>query len=313
MLGRKKTRSRKRKSETFLSKLYDILNDDKHKNIISWDLEGKKIVIFDSMKLCKEILPKFYKHRNYSSFIRQLNLYGFRKTKGINENLEIYEHKNFFKNITKEQIKQIANVARHDNMMKNIDTFIIKSKCEETIDTEFNQVPDDKMINYLTKKIDENSKNVLEAQKEIEKLKNEIKNLNNEFIECKNNLKSNKIVISKIMKNYVNNHITFKNIGKITNIKEFFNRCLYHWKLYSPFVYFDSNKLTNIIKQNERNEIKQNINDKNYFSDFNRYNNDLNNNKDMDDITVLNGTNNIQFFDLSLNYSNSFINNRFCK
>ena len=313
MLGRKKTRSRKRKSETFLSKLYDILNDDKHKNTISWDLEGKKIVIFDSMKLCKEILPKFYKHRNYSSFIRQLNLYGFRKTKGINENLEIYEHKNFFKNITKEQIKQIVNVARHDNMMKNIDTFIIKSKCEETIDTEFNQVPDDKMINYLTKKIDENSKNVLEAQKEIEKLKNEIKNLNNEFIECKNNLKSNKIVISKIMKNYVNNHITFKKIGKITNIKEFFNRCLYHWKIYSPFVYFDSNKLTNIIKQNERNEIKQNINEKNYFSDFNRYSNDLNNNKDMDDITVLNGTNNIQFFDLSLNYSNSFINNRFCK
>ena len=44
-------------------------------------------------------------------------------------------------------------------------------------------------------------KNIIDAQKEIEKLKNEIKGLNKELIECKSNINSNKIVISKLIKN----------------------------------------------------------------------------------------------------------------
>ena len=314
MLGKKKARARNRKSESFLSKLYDILNDTNCKNTINWDSEGKKIVIFDSMKLCNEVLPKYYKHRNYSSFIRQLNLYGFRKAKGITENVEIYENSKFTKNITKEQIKQITNSARHNNMMKNIDTFINNSKCEETIDTDFNNISDDKIINYLTKKIDENSKNVLEAQKEIENLKNEIKNLNKELIEYKHNLNNNKIVISKLIKNSVNANLKTKKVEKIKNIKELFNRCLYHWKIYSPFVNFDS---INLLKPKEKIETKSNIIDKINFPNSNRYTNDLNNSRDIDDISLLNQSNNIQFFDLNLmniNYSNSFINNnRFCE
>ena len=174
MIGKKRTRSKNKKTESFLSKLFDILNDVNYNKIISWDKEGNKIIIFDVVKLCNEILPKFYKHRKYASFIRQLNLYGFRKSKGIEDNLEKYEHDKFNKNITKEQIKQITNSARHNNMVKNIDAFINNTKCDETLDTDFKSVPDDKVISYLTKKIDENMKNIIEAQKEIEKLKNEI-------------------------------------------------------------------------------------------------------------------------------------------
>ena len=125
MIGTKRTRTKSKKSQSFLSKLYDILNSNNYNKTISWDEEGKKIIISDVVKLCKDILPKFYKHRNYSSFIRQLNLYGFHKSKGINENLEIYEHETFYKNITKEEIKQITKKARHNKMVKNLDTYII--------------------------------------------------------------------------------------------------------------------------------------------------------------------------------------------
>ena len=157
MIGNKRTRTKNKKTESFLSKLFDILNDVNYNKIISWDKEGNKIIIFDVVKLCNEILPKFYKHRKYASFIRQLNLYGFRKSKGIEDNLEKYEHDKFNKNITKEQIKQITNSARHNNMVKNIDAFINNTKCDETLDTDFKSVPDDKVISYLTKKIDENT------------------------------------------------------------------------------------------------------------------------------------------------------------
>ena len=309
MIGKKRTRTKNKKTESFLSKLFDILSDANYNKIISWDNSGNKIVIFDVVKLCNEILPKFYKHRKYSSFIRQLNLYGFRKSKGIVDNLEKYEHDKFNKNITKEQIKQITNSARHNNMIKNIDTFINSTKCDETIDS----VPDDKVINYLTKKIDENSKNILEIQKEMEKLKNEIKELNKELIEYKSNLNSNKILISKLIKNSVNTNIkNNKKVNKINNLKDLFNGYLYHLKIYSPFVNYDSVKL---INQKEKNEIKTNANDNNNFPKFNRFNNDLNNSRDIDDnLSFLNEASNIQFIDLNLmniNYSNSFINTIF--
>ena len=152
MIGKKRTRTKNRQSESFLTKLYDILNSANYRNIISWDEEGKKLLIFDSMKLSNEVLPKFYKHRNYSSFIRQLNLYGFHKTKGINENIEKYEHESFDKNITKEEIKQIAIDIRQNNIIKNID-YYINNKEEETKDIDFFHFYDDKVLNYLTKKI----------------------------------------------------------------------------------------------------------------------------------------------------------------
>ena len=93
MLGKKRNNQSKiNKSESFLSKLYDILSDITYNEIIHWDDDGKRIIIADVINLCNIILPKFYKHHNYSSFVRQLNMYGFHKSKGIIKSGEGYEH-----------------------------------------------------------------------------------------------------------------------------------------------------------------------------------------------------------------------------
>ena len=312
MIGKKRTRTKNRQSESFLTKLYDILNSANYRNIISWDEEGKKLLIFDSMKLSNEVLPKFYKHRNYSSFIRQLNLYGFHKTKGINEKIEKYEHEKFDKNITKEEIKQIANNTRHNNIIKNINSFIYNNKEEETKDTDLFHLCDDKILNYLTKKIDENNKYLNESKKDIEKLKNEINNLNNELLKCKFIINNNKIIISKLIQNSVKNYGN-RSYEKIINIKELFKRYLFYLKIYSPFVEIDFNK---IIKQKERRNYYTNNNYGINYNKININNEVLNNSRDNDDLSFLNGSNNIQFFDLNMlniNHTNSFINNRFYK
>ena len=314
MLSIKRCRAKTRKPESFLSKLFDILNNTNNNSAISWDSEGKKIVISDIVKLCNEVLPKFYKHKNYSSFIRQLNLYGFHKTRGILDNSEKYEHEKFTKNITKEEIKQISKVARHKHMIKSLDTFInSNNKDEETKDNDLVVVPNDKVLNYLTKKIDENEENTTETKKEIEELKAEIIKVKNELVEYKSIVNNNQIIIAKLIKIHFNIKLGNQKLKKINNIQELFKRYLCHLKIYSVFVNIDSNPL---IIQKEKSKIK--INTKENF-DFHKYINsgfDPNVSKEVDDLSLLNDGNNSQLFDLNLlnlNYSNSFINNSFNK
>ena len=97
----------KKKSDypNFLLKLYQILENDEYKDIIHWGDDGKYFIVKNLHDFTENILPKYYKHNNYSSFIRQLNMYDFHKRKS-NPNEHIFEHKNFIKD-KKELLKLI--------------------------------------------------------------------------------------------------------------------------------------------------------------------------------------------------------------
>jgi len=50
-------------------------------SIGSWSDDGDSFLVKDPDKFAKEIIPQFFKHNNFSSFVRQLNFYGFKKIK----------------------------------------------------------------------------------------------------------------------------------------------------------------------------------------------------------------------------------------
>ncbi|CAN0180960.1 unnamed protein product, partial [Ectocarpus sp. 6 AP-2014] len=70
--------------QAFALGLFQILKTEDPK-VIGWSASGKAFRIGDSEKFCKEIMPRFFKQNKYSSFQRQLNLYGFRKLVRGNE------------------------------------------------------------------------------------------------------------------------------------------------------------------------------------------------------------------------------------
>ncbi|WJX56370.1 hypothetical protein P8452_42034 [Trifolium repens] len=63
----------------FLSKTYDMVDDSSTDAIVSWSATNNSFVVWDPPEFARDLLPKYFKHNNFSSFVRQLNTYGFRK------------------------------------------------------------------------------------------------------------------------------------------------------------------------------------------------------------------------------------------
>ncbi|KAK8612758.1 hypothetical protein V6N13_092865 [Hibiscus sabdariffa] len=63
----------------FLTKTYEMVDDPSNDSIVSWSASNKSFIVWNPPEFAKELLPRFFKHSNFSSFIRQLNIYGFRK------------------------------------------------------------------------------------------------------------------------------------------------------------------------------------------------------------------------------------------
>ena len=123
----------------FINKLYELVNDENAKQYICWSHEANRpgFVVLEPVQLSTQILPKYFKHSNFSSFVRQLNIYGFHKID--HPNGQCFHHQNFKEGhpellslIHRQQPKKAE--AENEEMYKSLLTKLQELQCE-SIDT----------------------------------------------------------------------------------------------------------------------------------------------------------------------------------
>lgn len=265
----------KPKAETsFLIKLYTILNDKDYSKFIHWSRDGKSFIITNSNDFTKNVLPKFFNHQKFSSFVRQLNLYNFHKVKTKEKKEQKYTHKEFSKDKTLEQIKTIKKPIKpkiddRSNQNQNIEildsNFFDNIKIDESKKNEYQNLIENgdmsnitnqkKIFNYL---LDNSIKNNA-IQKNIGDEINNLIQLNNNLMEqiqlCNNKLiyqnENNKktkalviflvaLLLKKINKNKIENIIK-NNINRLKQTKKLF-------KFIDKYVEYKENQKNKNIK-----------------------------------------------------------------
>ncbi|KAI9281164.1 HSF-type DNA-binding-domain-containing protein [Sporodiniella umbellata] len=103
---------------TFVRKLYRILEDQESQPLISWSKRGDVFYVTNPASFSKTVLPLYFKHNNWQSFIRQLNMYGFNKINDMTQT-QTWEFKHpKFKRGEEDELDQIK---RKINTKSNLD------------------------------------------------------------------------------------------------------------------------------------------------------------------------------------------------
>jgi hypothetical protein len=88
----------KTQNPNFVHNLYNMLQQETGKGILSWTDDGKRFEVLEMTSFEKLVLPKYFKHSNIKSFVRQLNIHDFKKirrNKKRNDPGNYYIHKLF--------------------------------------------------------------------------------------------------------------------------------------------------------------------------------------------------------------------------
>ncbi|KAG9137034.1 hypothetical protein Leryth_026398 [Lithospermum erythrorhizon] len=131
-----------RSPPAFLTKTYTMVDDPNTNHIISWSLSGTSLIVWNHIKLAEEILPKHFKHNNFSSFLYQLNNYGFSKI-----GLEQWEYEHQWFQRGRKQL--LLNIKRRDKPTRIIKRRYSRKLWMDVANNEINNTQLENLRNHI--------------------------------------------------------------------------------------------------------------------------------------------------------------------
>ncbi|XP_012718368.2 heat shock factor protein 4 [Fundulus heteroclitus] len=110
----------------FLTKLWTLVENPETNHLICWSATGTSFHVFDQGRFAKEVLPKYFKHNNMASFVRQLNMYGFRKVVNIEQSGLVKPERD------DTEFQHLYFMQGHEHMLEHIKRKVSIVKSEET-------------------------------------------------------------------------------------------------------------------------------------------------------------------------------------
>eukprot|EP00013_Stygamoeba_regulata_P029374 CAMPEP_0177664818 /NCGR_PEP_ID=MMETSP0447-20121125/20716_1 /TAXON_ID=0 /ORGANISM="Stygamoeba regulata, Strain BSH-02190019" /LENGTH=312 /DNA_ID=CAMNT_0019170855 /DNA_START=245 /DNA_END=1180 /DNA_ORIENTATION=- len=103
------TASQALQPQKFVQTLRDILSDPTAQPYMHWSEDGTCVVVENERDVSDHILPRYFRHEKFCSFVRQLNNYGFKKEVGLDKNGRLVFKNELFQSTAPELSSQITS------------------------------------------------------------------------------------------------------------------------------------------------------------------------------------------------------------
>ncbi|CAK8567108.1 unnamed protein product [Lathyrus sativus] len=159
----------------FLVKTYQVVDDPSTDAIVSWSPNNNSFIIKDHIEFAKNVLRNYFNHDNFSSFVRQLNSYGFNK---INPNKWEFANEYFLK----DQYHLLGNIHRKKAVHSHSRGEVERFEFEEEIEKLSNEKASIELdIASFEKNMQAKKLHVENLMKKLEASENRHNNLKNSF------------------------------------------------------------------------------------------------------------------------------------
>lgn len=245
----KKSGSKKKKESStpktrpvFVMKIWSMVNDPNNHDYIRWNDDGKTFQVFHREEFMKNILPRYFKHNNFASFVRQLNMYGWHKVQDISNGTLSKDDEN-----NGEEVLQFENPnfqRDREDLLNNI----IRNKST-------NQFEGNDLNNYnlqlILSELEQIKMNQLAIGEDLRRVRKDNTTLWNENYLTREKYQLQAQTLEKILKFLAT---VYGNSGKILEVENF------------PFEADANNQVAQYINQNSN--PKHNVAANNYGNDF---------------------------------------------
>ncbi|GAA5838304.1 hypothetical protein JCM11251_003458 [Rhodosporidiobolus azoricus] len=142
---------------TFIYKLYQLILEPTTDHLVTFSPDGHAFTVYDPATFSQEVLSRYYRHSNFASFTRQLNMYGFRKVARNSRDIPVTEQSWSFSHpkFRRGDLNSIGSIRRNPVTPSVITTFTTRATGQ--------QCPIKRRLSVTCRKISNPNKNQLAA------------------------------------------------------------------------------------------------------------------------------------------------------